>query len=220
MWTAAFASQTRSIDFKQNLPSALLSTTSEGSWRGQTHLYDYTQQAVGYGWAGTEFLHTGEYLQPSGHPLAAPFGYTDFLAGYLQAGAVSGIQVSKLTWDTVSTAFPTHQDFSLDLSLTGIGGTGTGRPSGSSVRARAAVIRSAGVCATVFVGSPEPVVVELLDVTGRVVRELLRQRVPTGATSIFWDMKDAAGATVHPGMFFVRLRSPSGEGVTRFAVLR
>ncbi len=220
MWTAAFASFTRSVDFEQNLPSVLLSTTSAGSWGSLTHLYSYTQQAVGFGWAGTEFLHTGEYLQPPNQPLAAPFNYTDFLAGYLQAGAVSGIQISKLTWGGVVTTFPAHQDFTLDLSLAGVGSGGTSTPSRPSLRARAGIIRSPGVCATVFLSSSEPVIVELLDVTGRVVRELLRQRLSTGATPISWDLKDATGAAVRPGMFFVRLRSPSGEGVTRFAVLR
>jgi hypothetical protein len=218
MWTAAFANYDRSIDFEQNLPSALLSFTSVGSWGGLTHLYDYTDRTVGIAWAGTEFLHTGEYLQAS--PGAAPYGYTDFLAGYLQSFAVSGIVVTELAWSGVYTSPAAHQEFSLDVSLTGVGSLDTGTPSRPSLRARAGIIRSPGVCATAFLPSSEPVVVELLDVTGRVVRELLRQSVATGETPIFWDLKDAAGIPVRPGMFFVRLRSPSGDGVTRFVILR
>jgi hypothetical protein len=219
MWTAAFKACQYSIDFDQVVRPASLSSTSQGSWGNLQHLYIYTDGIVGYCWAGTEFLHTGEYLQPPSQPLAAPFGYTDFLAGYLQAG-VRGIQISKLTWGSVDTAAVPHQDFSLDLFLTAVGDLDTGPKSHPSVRARAAIIRSAGVCATVFTARPEPVVVELLDVTGRVVRELLHQKVPIGATPVFWDLRDAAGTAVRPGMFFVRLRSPGGEGVARFAVLR
>jgi len=114
MWTAAFAPFTRSIDFEQNLPTALLSTTAPGNWGLLTHLYSYTNSSVGYGWAGSEFLHTGDYLQAA--PGVAPYGYTDFLAGYLQAGSVSGIEISKLSWGPVITTFPAHQDFTLDLS--------------------------------------------------------------------------------------------------------
>jgi hypothetical protein len=218
MWTAGQSSQyDRSISFEGNVPSALVSNTSQGSWGGLTRLYTYTQQSVGFGWAATEFLHTGEYLQLA--PGAAPYGYTDFLAGYLQTGG-SGIQISKLTWTSVVNIFPAHQDFSLDLSLTAVeseGGSIMARP---SVHARAGIIRAPGECATLFMANSASVVIELVDVTGRVVRELLRQQVPRGATPIFWDLKDRDGATVQPGVFFVRLRSSSGEGVTRFALLR
>ena len=202
-----------------NPSSVLLSTTSPaGSWGGLTRLYTYTSQAVGFGWAGTEFLHTGDYLQAASG--AAPYNYTDFLAGYLQTGSVSGIQISKVTWTGVINSFPAHQDFSLDLSLTGVGAGAVSPIHRSSVRARAGVIRAPGECATVLMVNSESVVLELLDVTGRVVRELFRQRLPKGATPVFWDLKDESGAAVRPGMFFLRLRSSSGEGMTRFAVLR
>ncbi len=219
MWTAAFASFDRSILFLHNPPSVLLSTTSPaGSWGGLTRLYTYTSQAMGFGWAGTEFLHTGDYLQAASG--AAPYNYTDFLAGYLQTGSVSGIQISKVTWTGVINTFPAHQDFSLNLSLTGVGAGAVSPIHRSSVRARAGVIRAPGECATVLMVNSESVVLELLDVTGRVVRELFRQRLPKGATPVFWDLKDESGAAVRPGMCFLRLRSSSGEGMTRFAVLR
>ena len=219
MWTAAFSNPDRSVVFLHNPPSVLLSTTAPaGSWGGLTRLYTYTSQAVGFGWAGTEFLHTGEYLQAS--PGAAPQNYTDLLAGYLQTGGVSGIQISKVTWSGVINTFPIHQDFALDLSLTGVG-AGVVNPTGrSTVQARAGVIRAPGECATVFMVNSELVVVELLDVTGRVVRKLLHQRLSKGTTPIFWDLKDEAGGVVRPGVFFLRLKSSSGAEVTRFAVLR
>lgn len=219
MWAPFGASFANSIDFLQSVtPPALLSSTTLGSWGTKTRLYQYTNQTVGFGWAGTEFLHTGDYLQAA--PGAAPYNYTDFLAGFLQAGGVFGIQISKVTWTGVINTFPVHQDFSLDLSLTGVGAGGVSPVNRSSVRARAGVIRTPGECATVFMAKSEPVVVELLDITGRVVRELLRQRLAAGASSIFWDLKDAGGFAVHPGMFFVRLSSSSGHSVSRFAVLR
>ncbi|MCA9752934.1 MAG: T9SS type A sorting domain-containing protein, partial [Gemmatimonadetes bacterium] len=56
--------------------------------------------------------------------------------------------------------------------------------------------------------------VTVFDVSGRRVRTLVDRRLDSGAEALTWDGRDAHGATVTPGVYFVRL---VGEGIDRSA---
>ncbi len=60
---------------------------------------------------------------------------------------------------------------------------------------------------------PEPgeVAVEIFDVSGRRVREVYRGAASAGSRSVFWDRRSDAGAVAAPGMYWIRLSTPSGE---------
>ena len=54
---------------------------------------------------------------------------------------------------------------------------------------------------------------ERVDLSGRLVRRLVERRaVSTGEYAISWDGKDASGAQVPPGIYYVRLRLTADKG--------
>lgn len=55
----------------------------------------------------------------------------------------------------------------------------------------------------------------LFDAQGRRVRELYRGTLPRGLTSLPWDGRDAGGASLDPGVYFLRFSTPIGRSVTR-----
>lgn len=61
--------------------------------------------------------------------------------------------------------------------------------------------------------------VEVFDVLGRSVRVLLDEQVEGGGRTIEWNLRDASGRRVAPGVYAVRARS-GGEEVTRSVVVR
>ena len=63
------------------------------------------------------------------------------------------------------------------------------------------------------------VAVDVFDITGRLVRKLYSGPAVAGRTAIVWDLKSAAGAAMHSGLYFIRLTSPSGV-FTRGVVVR
>ena len=50
---------------------------------------------------------------------------------------------------------------------------------------------------------------ELFDLAGRRVRSLVSGVLPAGEVSREWDGRDEAGHGVHPGVYFVRLTTPT-----------
>jgi flagellar hook assembly protein FlgD len=62
---------------------------------------------------------------------------------------------------------------------------------------------------------------QLLDVTGRVVRTLLEeQELPAGEHAALWDGKDGAGALAPAGLYFARLVTAAHTEVRQVARLR
>lgn len=55
----------------------------------------------------------------------------------------------------------------------------------------------------------------VFDAQGRRVRDLYRGTLPRGLTSLPWDGRDDAGATLGPGLYFLRFSTPIGRSVTR-----
>ena len=76
--------------------------------------------------------------------------------------------------------------------------------------------------ATFRFGLPREAAVSLVvfDVNGREVRELARTRYPAGEHTVGWDLRDASGAPVSGGLFFIRLRADGVARVGRVAVVR
>jgi len=62
--------------------------------------------------------------------------------------------------------------------------------------------------------------VGVYDVAGRLVRELRSGRATAGTYRLEWDGRDAAGAAVASGVFFLRLESAGRTTVARLAVVR
>jgi len=65
-----------------------------------------------------------------------------------------------------------------------------------------------------------PVMLDVLDVAGRVVRTLAAGTMPEGRQSRTWDGRDDAGRRRAPGVYFYRLRTGAGEAVKRMVLLR
>ena len=62
---------------------------------------------------------------------------------------------------------------------------------------------------------------EVLDLTGRVVRVLLEEQdLPAGTRAVLWDGRDRAGALTPAGLYWVRLATPAGAEVRTIARLR
>ncbi|TMQ53108.1 MAG: hypothetical protein E6K73_01750, partial [Candidatus Eisenbacteria bacterium] len=61
---------------------------------------------------------------------------------------------------------------------------------------------------------------EILDPSGRRVRELARGVGGPGAVSLRWDGRDATGTQVRSGIFWVRVTSGERQASRRFAFVR
>jgi hypothetical protein len=62
--------------------------------------------------------------------------------------------------------------------------------------------------------------VSVFDAEGRAVRELLGRKVGAGPTSATWDGRDAAGASMPPGVYFIRIKTPTTERFSKFTRVR
>jgi hypothetical protein len=60
-------------------------------------------------------------------------------------------------------------------------------------------------------GTPGTAWLDVYDAAGRLVRGLTARSLGTGEHAFVWDGKDAAGATVSPGVYVYRLRAPGIE---------
>ncbi len=69
---------------------------------------------------------------------------------------------------------------------------------------------------------PEPgsVRIEIYDIAGRLVREVLNETRSTGTHKIDWDGKNDAGDDVSHGVYFLRLESGPFEETRKFVILR
>lgn len=62
--------------------------------------------------------------------------------------------------------------------------------------------------------------VEVLDVTGRRVRELVRSELAAGKHDVVWDLKDDGGHVSRAGVYFVRAKALGEQFLRRIVVLR
>jgi hypothetical protein len=69
--------------------------------------------------------------------------------------------------------------------------------------------------------SSEAVTIEVLDLSGRMLRTLVaKQRLAAGAHQFRWDQRDASGQLVGNGMYFVRARTEVAAVARRFFIIR
>lgn len=66
----------------------------------------------------------------------------------------------------------------------------------------------------------EPVTLAVFDVTGRLVRTLVHAGLDAGWHSVRWDGRGTSGASVSPGVYFVRLRAGDHVQSRKLLVLR
>jgi hypothetical protein len=62
--------------------------------------------------------------------------------------------------------------------------------------------------------------IEVLDVSGRLVRTLLTGSRPAGRHSVEWDGMDAAGRRASPGIYFARMQSGEFAATSKMMLLR
>jgi subtilisin family serine protease len=65
-----------------------------------------------------------------------------------------------------------------------------------------------------------PVGLAVFDLSGRRVRELVREELPAGRHTARWDGRDAAGRAVASGCYFVRLEGAGAVATGKFLVVR
>lgn len=111
-----------------------------------------------------------------------------------------------------------------DLTFDDASGQVTGVPAPAAAGARIALSAPwpdparARVSAALALGAPARARVEVLDLAGRRVRVLADRDLPAGRTTIEWDLRDARGRRVAPGVYLVRARAAGGLAVRRVAV--
>jgi hypothetical protein len=64
------------------------------------------------------------------------------------------------------------------------------------------------------------VVIEIFDVAGRRIRQLVDSRLPAGAHSATWDGRDAGSRPVAAGVYFYRLETPDTRDVRAMALIK
>ena len=69
-------------------------------------------------------------------------------------------------------------------------------------------------------GRASTIALRVFDVQGRLVRSLLRSRLPAGEHSVTWDGTNDAGASQPSGLYFYRLVGPDGVRERRMVLLR
>ncbi len=113
-------------------------------------------------------------------------------AGGLQSFGPFPVSVPRIPLAVRAFPNPFRDEVRLELSVPGPSSSGT------TVTARARV----------------------LDLQGRVVRELATGPLSRGATAIAWDGRDAHGRAVGAGLYVVELVTPNGRASTRVARVR
>ena len=62
--------------------------------------------------------------------------------------------------------------------------------------------------------------VQVFDVAGRLVRDLVRGRVGAGSYGVTWDTCDASGSSASPGVYLVRARCGTFQATRKVVVVR
>jgi hypothetical protein len=75
------------------------------------------------------------------------------------------------------------------------------------------------VVVPVFLAVPGEIALSIIDVSGRVRRQLFSGRMGAGRHEIDWDGRDDQGHRVASGVYFVRARSPLGDHASRLVLL-
>src|SRR5262249_51399242 len=136
----------------------------------------------------------------------APFDHSLYCGGpFIAVGDKSALGIAR--WDgTTPTAVPDVRDMSAAPVTT---------LDPIPVARRGEVVRIGYTIATASHTS-----LALYDVRGRLVRSLASAVTPPGSFAISWDGRDATGAQVAAGVYFVRLHTTSADRVRRIVLSR
>jgi flagellar hook capping protein FlgD len=69
-------------------------------------------------------------------------------------------------------------------------------------------------------GTPALTEVSLYDLSGRLVRTIFRETLPSGYYTATWDGRDASGERVPAGLYFLKVRTAGSESTHKVTVLR
>ncbi len=97
-------------------------------------------------------------------------------------------------------------------------GDGPGTPTVFALRAAVPNPSSAGTHIVFDLPVETPVSLEVFDVSGRLVRTLVRESMPAGGHEVSWDGADESGRRVSAGVYLYRLRAGEFEATRRLVV--
>ena len=94
------------------------------------------------------------------------------------------------------------------------------RGGGILFRALPTAFPGAGRAMLVQLERSAPSRLDVFDLQGRRVRNLVDRELPAGATVVPWDGRDAGGAALMPGVYLVRLVTPGAQRTVRLVLVR
>lgn len=102
-----------------------------------------------------------------------------------------------------------------------VGAVGVGHSSTATLEFAAPRPNPASRLATLEWSVPrsQPASLVVFDIAGRAVRTLVEGDVAAGRRTSVWDLRDASGERVAPGVYFARLRSPGIDQTRRLVVI-
>lgn len=165
-------------------------------WQSRQRLVYYvgsTDSVNVSGWLATEYL-------------AVP--RNEYLAAYIS----SAIAIGELSWSGINftVGAPTTASVA-DLW----------RPHSSGVALGVVNYRSTAPSVLLRLELPTRLraTVEVFDVGGRRLGQILSRDLPAGVTTLTWESRHGQGAVHASGLYFIRLATPRGDAVTRVPVL-
>lgn len=187
------------IRFQTMATGASVSDTSRANWGTSRVLSDYlNDRYTVFGWSGSEHLRVGD---------------ADYLAGFTAWGPrYQGIAFARMKWE--------GDNFTLGGST--IAGVDDLGPPAREVQLRRVVAASHARRVTFEVDAPFELDarLEVFDTGGRRVATLLTGKLPSGRSSVHWELAGADGAAVASGVYFARLSFAGGVRVVRVALVR
>jgi hypothetical protein len=147
-------------------------------------------------------------------------------------GTLVGSYLNGELWE-ITSLFPTTQVQIATLptgssweALEAIPGGGSGTAAPISPAPAAPALRvfpnptRGGTRVAFAAARPGPVQLDVVDVTGRLVRRLTREAAAGGNATMEWNGRDAAGRPASAGVYFVRLTTGEGTSAAKVSVIR
>jgi hypothetical protein len=187
------------IRFETLAQGASVSDTTRGNWSTPNVLEQYlNSDPTVFGWSASEHLRVGD---------------ADFLAGFTAWGPVfQGIAIARVNWHgsdftlggPLTTAVDEYRSPAKDVRLSLLSGAPPTRRVRFSIESPAALDAR----------------LEVFDAMGRHVATPLAGRLPSGASSVEWNLSAGGGARVPNGVYFARLSFAGGARVVSIPVIR
>lgn len=168
---------------------------------GVRRLYTWLKNdATVFTWRASEYLHIGN----------------EYLAGYTS----NSIGINQIGW-TPHNLTLNPMDSLYFASATTVGVEDEGRHEAELALAVTQLRPAMGrISLRVTVPTAMAAQLDVYDISGRRIRELLRQALPAGPRTVVWDCRDRDGHMTGTGMYFARLSTPRGCRVVRLPLIR